>query len=66
METHHQYRVIAMSSSDHHSLKQETQVSFPKMLFDGWLSLGPKNLWFYVVPLMFLATLASLIKQLFV
>ncbi len=53
-----------MSSPDHHSPNTDSLGYFLKMLFNGWLSLGPRNIWFYLVPLLVLAVVVSLAKSL--
>ncbi len=56
-----------MASPDRHSSDHPPYVndpiSFVKMLFKGWKSLGPGNLWFWIVPLMVVSTVAGIVRS---
>ncbi|MBA8798656.1 hypothetical protein FHW77_002375 [Agrobacterium sp. RC10-4-1] len=49
-------------SSDHPPYDNDP-ISFVKMLFKGWKSLGPGNLWFWIVPLMVVSMVAGIVRS---
>ncbi|CDN47581.1 Hypothetical protein RG540_CH14010 [Neorhizobium galegae bv. orientalis str. HAMBI 540] len=56
-----------MSSPDYHPSNKplsSAPLTFFRMLLDGWKSLGPRNLWFWLVPLMVICGVAGLFRDL--
>lgn len=56
-----------MASPDHRSSDHppygNDPISFVKMLFKGWKSLGPGNLWFWIVPIIAVSMVAGIFRS---